>query len=72
MKLQNAAKHGGRGISAVVRLSEDGDGVLFSVEDDGVGFDEDAVEPTGGLASLADRAAAAGGTLRIESAPGAD
>ncbi|MDP9135426.1 MAG: histidine kinase, partial [Actinomycetota bacterium] len=68
--LQNAAKHAGHGVSAVVRLSEDGDGVHFSVEDDGVGFDEDAVEPTGGLANLADRAAAAGGTLRIESDPG--
>ncbi len=68
--LQNAAKHAGPGATAVVRLGEDGDSVRFSVEDDGVGFDKDAVEPTGGLANLADRAAAAGGTLRIESAPG--
>jgi signal transduction histidine kinase len=68
--LQNAAKHAGPGASAVVRLGEDPDGVHFSVEDNGVGFDPDAVERSGGLTNLADRAEAAGGTLRIESAPG--
>ena len=67
--LQNAAKHAGPGASAVVRLDQDRDGVHFSVEDDGVGFDPDAVERSG-LTNLADRAAAAGGTLRIESAVG--
>ncbi len=67
--LQNAAKHAGPGASAVVRLDQDRDGVHFSVEDDGVGFDPDTVERSG-LTNLADRAAAAGGTLRIESAPG--
>jgi signal transduction histidine kinase len=68
--LQNAAKHAGPGASAVVRLGADRDGVNFSVEDDGIGFDPDAVERSNGLTNLADRAAAAGGTLRIESAPG--
>ena len=68
--LQNAAKHAGPEACAVVRLGEDRDGVRFSVEDDGIGFDPDAVEDSGGLTNLADRAAAAGGTLRIESAPG--
>jgi signal transduction histidine kinase len=68
--LQNAAKHAGREASAVVRLGQDRDGVHFSVEDDGVGFDPASIEHTGGLANLADRAAAVGGTLRIESAVG--
>jgi signal transduction histidine kinase len=68
--LQNAAKHAGPRASAVVRLGEERDAVHFSVEDDGVGFEPGAVEHTGGLANLVDRAAAAGGTLRIESAPG--
>ena len=40
------------------------------VEDDGVGFDPGAVERGAGLTNLADRVAAVGGTLRIESAPG--
>jgi signal transduction histidine kinase len=69
--LQNAAKHAGPGASAVVRLGQDLDGaVRFSVEDDGVGFEPGAVERSGGLTNLADRAAAAGGTLRIESGVG--
>jgi signal transduction histidine kinase len=68
--LQNAAKHAGPGASVIVRLGDDGDGVQFSVVDDGVGFEPDAVEHTGGLTHLADRAAAAGGTLRVESTPG--
>ena len=68
--LQNAAKHAGPGASAVVVLGQDRDGVHFSVEDDGVGFEPDDVERGGGLTNLADRAAAAGGELRIESAPG--
>jgi signal transduction histidine kinase len=68
--LQNAAKHAGPGASAVVRLGEDRDGVHFTVVDDGVGFDPAAVERTGGLTNMADRAAAAGGTLRVESSPG--
>jgi signal transduction histidine kinase len=68
--LQNAAKHAGPGASAVVRLGEDRAGVHFSVIDDGVGFDPAAAERTGGLTNMADRAAAAGGTLRVESSPG--
>ena len=68
--LQNAAKHAGDGASAVVVLGEDREGVHFSVEDDGVGFDPDAVAQAGGLTNMTDRAAAAGGVLRIESALG--
>ena len=68
--LQNAAKHAGPGTTAVVRLAEDRDSVRFIVEDDGAGFDHDAVDAKGGLTNLADRAAAAGGVLRIDSAPG--
>ena len=68
--LQNAAKHAGPGASAIVTLGQDRDGVHFSVEDDGIGFEPGAVEHSGGLANLVDRSAAAGGTLRIESGPG--
>jgi signal transduction histidine kinase len=68
--LQNVAKHAGRGASATVRLSE-GDGrVRFSVEDDGAGFDRDAVESGDGLTNLADRVAAVGGTLDIDARVG--
>jgi len=68
--LQNTAKHAGPGATAIVRLDEDREAVHFSVVDDGVGFELDTVDDKSGLINLADRAAAAGGTLRIESAPG--
>jgi signal transduction histidine kinase len=68
--LQNTAKHAGPGATAVVRLGEDREAVHFSVVDDGVGFEPETIDRIGGLTNLADRAAAAGGSLRIESAPG--
>lgn len=50
-----------------------GDRVLVMVEDDGIGFDADQGKPAGhfGLLGLRERAEALGGTLTIESAPGA-
>ena len=53
-----------------IRLSEAEGHVRFSVEDDGAGFDQDAIERGAGLTNLADRVAAVGGTLRIDAAPG--
>jgi PAS domain S-box-containing protein len=49
------------------------DGVLVMVEDDGVGFDLDEVQRGDhfGLLGLRERAEALGGTLTVESAPGA-
>jgi signal transduction histidine kinase len=68
--LQNAAKHGGRHPSAVVRLIErDGD-LCFEVVDDGVGFVPHSVNGGDGLVNLADRMRAVGGTLTVDSAPG--
>lgn len=68
--LQNAAKHAGREASVNIWLS-DGDGALrFLVEDDGTGFDPERTERGAGLTNLADRLAAAGGSIRIDSAPG--
>ena len=68
--LQNAAKHGGRGVSATVRLREDDGHVSFSVEDDGAGFDPATAVRGSGLTNLADRVEAVGGTLEIDAAPG--
>ncbi len=67
--LQNVAKHAGAGSVAAVELAEDGGGIRFSVEDDGVGFDVRRITHGAGLNNLADRLAAAGGTLDITSAP---
>ena len=68
--LQNVAKHAGPGAAVTIGLSEADGCVCFFVEDDGAGFDQGAVERGAGLTNLADRVAAVGGTLRIESAPG--
>jgi signal transduction histidine kinase len=68
--IQNAAKHAGPGASATIYLSEQDGRVRFCVEDDGAGFNRDAVDRGGGLNNLADRLVAIDGTLRIESAPG--
>jgi signal transduction histidine kinase len=68
--IQNAAKHAGPGASVTIRLSDDDGRLSFVVEDDGAGFDPGAVERGAGLTNLADRLAAVGGTLRIDSRPG--
>ena len=69
--LQNASKHAGDTTSATVRLWE-ADGLLrFEVDDDGAGFEMDHGVSGAGLTNMRDRLGAAGGTLRIESAPGA-
>jgi signal transduction histidine kinase len=68
--LQNTAKHGGRGVSAAVRLREEPGGVSFTVEDDGAGFDPATAKRGAGLTNLADRVAAVGGTLVIDARPG--
>jgi signal transduction histidine kinase len=68
--LQNAAKHAGRGAVASVDLVEVDGGVRFTVADDGVGFEPRTVTRGAGLDNLADRLAAAGGTLEITSARG--
>jgi len=68
--LQNAAKHGGKGVSAAVRLIERADELCFEVDDDGVGFAPDAAGPGAGLINLADRLKAVGGILMVQSSPG--
>ncbi|GMQ86551.1 MAG: hypothetical protein BMS9Abin07_2133 [Acidimicrobiia bacterium] len=67
--LQNAAKYS-NAASATVRLEDDGDWLRFSVSDDGLGFDPSAVDGGSGIPGMTDRLDAAGGTLKIESAPG--
>ncbi|GAA1911206.1 sensor histidine kinase [Nocardioides hwasunensis] len=65
--LTNAAKHAGA--SEVLITVRGAPHLSFTVSDDGVGFDRDAVD-AGGLLGMEARAAAAGGSLRLESAPG--
>ena len=67
--LQNAGKHAA-GATVTVRLWEESGGLLFSVSDNGPGFE--VARPGGhGYTNMADRLGAIGGTVRWESAIGA-
>jgi signal transduction histidine kinase len=67
--LQNASKYADASDVAVRLWQENGD-LLFSVADDGRGFDQ-ATTPLGtGLQNISDRLAALGGTLDVRSRPG--
>ncbi|HXA54971.1 MAG TPA: GAF domain-containing sensor histidine kinase, partial [Solirubrobacteraceae bacterium] len=68
--LTNATKHGGAG-RAIVEIHEDGDTVDVEVRDNGSGFDT-ADDTSGfGLLGMRERVDLLGGTLRIDSSPGA-
>lgn len=67
--LQNVAKYSGAS-RATVRLREENDKLVFEVEDDGAGFDPAATAHGTGLQGMADRLAALGGELAVESSPG--
>lgn len=68
--MTNVLRHAG---ASQVRLSTalEGDRVSVRVEDDGCGFDPDAVVPGRGLRHLGQRAARLGGTLQVDSRAGA-
>jgi signal transduction histidine kinase len=68
--LQNAAKHGGDGTSATIRLNQSEGQLRFSVSDDGRGFDAGQTAGSG-LHSMTDRIGALGGAVSVESVPGA-
>ena len=67
--MQNAAKHAPEA-SAQVRIWAESGGLLFSVSDDGPGFDPEQARSGHGFVNMADRLGAIGGTVRWESAPG--
>ncbi|MBC3987601.1 GAF domain-containing sensor histidine kinase [Streptomyces sp. AC563] len=71
--LHNALRHAGASRVEVTLARHGASGALLSVHDDGRGFDPSAVRRAGrhlGLVSMRDRAAAVGGALTVESAPG--
>ena len=68
--LRNAIKHSGaREVS--VRLAGDGEGLLLSIADRGVGFDSTNGQRGLGLLSMRERLEPLRGTLTIRSRPGA-
>jgi signal transduction histidine kinase len=67
--LQNAAKYAS-GAHVELRLWEDSGGLLFTVTDDGPGFDAEVAPQGHGFVNMADRLGAIGGSVRWESRPG--
>jgi two-component system, NarL family, sensor kinase len=67
--IHNACKHANAS-TLDIELVADGDTLLFTVTDDGIGFDPKATPRGNGLANIRDRLAGAGGDLAIASAPG--
>ena len=67
--LQNVAKYAGAAQATVGLSCADG-GLEFTVTDDGAGFDPGAIRRGSGLQGMADRLAALGGTLEVQSRPG--
>ena len=67
--LQNVAKHAPEA-TAEVRLWEESGGLLFSVSDNGPGFDVARARAGHGFMNMSDRLGAIGGTVRWESQPG--
>jgi signal transduction histidine kinase len=69
--VMNAVKHSGaKHIGVSLHPAEDG--ARVAITDDGVGFDPDQGSPEGhfGLTMMRERAQVAGGTFRVETAPG--
>ena len=64
--LQNAAKHA-PDARVELRLWEEAGGLLFTVADDGPGFDPERAQKGHGYVNMADRLGAIGGTVRWES-----
>ena len=67
--IQNATKHGGRGVHVAVTLAEEDGQLSFRVVDDGPGFARGEVDGFG-LQNMEDRLGALGGRLTITAAPG--
>jgi signal transduction histidine kinase len=68
--IQNAGKHAGSAARVMVLLERTGDDLVFSISDDGPGFDPRGENDGVGLVSMRDRVGAVGGELEIVSSPG--
>lgn len=69
--MQNARKHAGERATLCLRVQQQAAALTFDVVDDGAGFASGSRPPGAGFLNMADRLGAFGGTLRVDSAPGA-
>ncbi len=65
--MQNAAKHAGEKATVTIRLAEEAGGLVFSIADDGPGFEIAVASAGHGFMNMSDRLGAIGGTVRWES-----
>jgi signal transduction histidine kinase len=68
--LQNVTKHAGPTANAVIEVGAASSWLLFSVCDDGRGFQRDGTHQGAGLTNMRDRFGAVGGLLDVRSVPG--
>jgi len=68
--LQNAGKYAGEAASVTVDVREEEAGLVFTVSDDGAGFDVRGKGMGAGFQNMVDRLGALGGSLRVDSAVG--
>src|SRR3954454_10321807 len=68
--VHNAAQHAGHAAAVHITVAEREGSICFDVQDDGSGFELDAVRAGGGLTNIRDRVAAVRGRVTIESTPG--
>lgn len=69
--LNNAAKHSRAHRVEISLRAREGSSIGFWIRDDGVGFPADVQGPGMGMKTMRERVEAIGGTLRVESSPGA-
>jgi signal transduction histidine kinase len=70
--IQNAGKHAGEGSHVTITVDADDHELSFVVADDGAGFDTGSTAVAGhGFVNMVDRVGAIGGTLAVDSKPGA-
>jgi signal transduction histidine kinase len=69
--MQNAGKHAGEAARVTVTITADERHLDFVVADDGAGFDAAVAQDGHGFVNMRDRLGAVGGTLTVETAPGA-
>ena len=67
--LSNVGRHAAA-TTCRVSVRRDGSSAVLEIDDDGRGFDRDSTSSGLGMGNLAERAAAIGGTLEVESHPG--
>jgi two-component system, NarL family, sensor histidine kinase LiaS len=67
--LSNIARHAGAQ-HVQLSLHQEGERLVLQIQDDGRGFDEQAIQPGLGLRSMRERLAAMGGAFILDSTPG--